>query len=222
VEGDIQVIVTTYGKPHGSMHLPEGPCSLYVGHVSAEEDVERAVLEESAARQEGWVLIRGRLEDAERSFVAVDPRGFGQSLVKTCGSERFFEPYGADFLYASVSDQLGESYLGKRVADVLCVSNALRDAGAEDVELVGRGFGSVIAAFAALLDASRPRVTLIHYLPSYHLLTQNPLADWPLSLLVRGVLRELDLPDVYGCLGERLTLVAPWGAVLGGPVSHRD
>jgi hypothetical protein len=216
VEEGIQAMVTTYGRPHASMHLPEGPCTLYVGHISSEADVERAILDESVRGSDGWGLIRRRLEDADRSFAAVDPRGFGQSLAKTCGSERFFEPYGADFLYASVSDQLGESYLGKRVGDVLCVVEALRQAGAGDIELVGRGFGSVITAFAALFDPSEPRVVLINYLPSYHLLTQDPLADWPLSLLVRGVLRELDLPDVYESLSERLTLVDPWGAVLEG------
>jgi hypothetical protein len=86
--------------------------------------------------------------------------------------------------------------------------------GAERVEIVGRGLGSVLAAFAGFLHPSRPRVRLLDYLPSFDLLCRDPLANWPLSTLPRGVLRAFDLPDVYHALGKRLALGKPAGSRL--------
>jgi hypothetical protein len=57
-------------------------------------------------------------------------------------------------------------------------------------------------------------VKLIDYLPSYESLVSHDLARWPLSALLRGVLRHFDLPDVYRTLGGRLTRERPWDAVL--------
>ncbi|MDD5705772.1 MAG: hypothetical protein PHR35_07585 [Kiritimatiellae bacterium] len=62
---------------------------------------------------------------------------------------------------------LDQSYLGRRVFDVLRTLDFLMANGATDVSLIGRGLGSLAAAFAALLHPSRPRVTLINYLPDY-------------------------------------------------------
>ena len=62
----------------------------------------------------------------------------------------FFEPYGPDFLYASLGEMLNQSYLGRRVFDVMRTIDFLLAYGASEVSLVGRGLGATTAAFAAL------------------------------------------------------------------------
>jgi len=198
-EPAIQVIATTYGPGGYTMHLPDGPVVVYVGHAQNAEDVSDL----PAVRG----LARGR-----RTLIGVDPRGFGHTAAQTCSSEGFFDAYGSDYLYAATGEMLGESYLGRRVYDVLQVVDALTDAA--PIDIAGRGVGSVIAAFAALLHPAIAGVTLLNYLPSYALLLEDPLANWPLSSLLRGVLTHFDLPDVYGELGDRLVLKSPWKAVI--------
>jgi len=203
-EPGIQIIVTSYGPPHPAMHPPRGALTLYVGHISGQDDVRNI--------KEIRALTQGR-----RPFLVVDPRGIGQSMAKTCGSTNFFDAYGSDYLYAATGEMLGESYLGRRVFDVLCTIDFLLDNGATEIRLMGRGLGSVTAAFAALLHPSEPRVRLMHYLPSYELIAKSPRFTWPLSSLLRGCLMHFDLPDVYRVLGRRLVKTQPWDAKMKPP-----
>lgn len=198
-EPGIQTIVTTYGAAHRSMHPPEGPIIAYVGHTDARADIENV--------SEVRALI-----DETSHLVTIDPRGFGPSTAATCNSHGFFAPYGSDYLYASTGEMLGESYLGRRVLDVVRSLDFLADKGATEITLMGRGLGSVIVAFAAILEPAIAQVRLLNYLPSFRSLTEDPLAVWPLSSLPRGVLRTFDLPDLYAALEDRLELSAPWNA----------
>ncbi len=193
----IEAIVTSYGEPFAAMLPPTGKVELFVGHIDSEDDVRRL----PAAR---------RRPKNGFSLASIDPRGIGQSMARTCGSDRFFEPYGQDFMYAALGDMLNECYLGRRVWDVMRGIDFLRAHGADEVRLTGRGLGSVTAAFAALLHPSEPPVELFDYLPSYDMLAQAPRYSWPFSAFPRGCLKEFDLPDVYRALGKRLTLRHPW------------
>jgi dienelactone hydrolase/pimeloyl-ACP methyl ester carboxylesterase len=200
-EPGIQAYVATYGPEHPRMHPPKMRVNLYVGHMSSEEDVRSVV--------EVRDLTRGK-----KPLFVVDPRGIGQSRPETGspGQVPFEEVKSADFFYASTGQMLGESYLGRRVFDVMRTIDFLLAEGATQVDLIGRGFGSITAAFAALLHPSAPRVNLYHYLPSYQLIIDTPHYAWPLSALPFGVLKHFDLPDVYRVLGRRLTLNKPWDA----------
>ena len=197
-EPGIQVILTMFGDLENQCRLPKGPVSLYVGHLSSEEDC--AALP--------W--LQRRLTEGQR-ILAADLRGTGQSFPTTCGSSDLLEPYGADYLYASFGSMMGESYLGRRVYDLLRTIDCLEDGGAS-VHLIGRGVGSAPAALAALLHASQPTCELVHYLPSYQLLIDNPLHNWPFSCFIENCLELFDLPDVYSALGDRLKKCDPWGA----------
>ena len=196
-EPGIQVILTMFGDLENQCRRPRGPVSLYAGHLSSEEDC--ATLP--------W--LQRCLTEGQR-ILAVDLRGTGQSFPATCGSSDLLEPYGADYLYASFGSMMGESYLGRRVLDLLRTIDCLVDGGAE-VHLIGRGVGSVPVALAALLHASQPTCELVHYLPSYQLLIDNPLHNWPLATMVENCLTTFDLPDIYAALGERLQKCDPWG-----------
>ena len=188
-EAGIQVILTMFGDLENQCRRPQGPVSLFVGHLSSEEDC--AALP--------W--LQRRLSEGQR-ILAADLRGTGQSFPYSCGSSELLEPYGADYLYASFGSMMGESYLGRRVLDILCTIDCLEDGGAE-VHLIGRGVGSVPVALAALLHSSQPTCELVHYLPSYQLLIDNPLHNWPLSTMVENCLTTFDLPDIYAALGRK-------------------
>ena len=196
-EPGIQVILTMFGDLENQCRRPEGEVSLFVGHLSSEADC--ATLP--------W--LQRRLTEGQR-ILAVDLRGTGQSFPTSCGSSDLLEPYGADYLYASFGSMMGESYLGRRVFDLLRTIDCLEDGGAT-VHLIGRGVGSVPAALAALLHASQPTCELVHYLPSYQLLIDNPLHNWPFSCFIENCLEVFDLPDVYSALGDRLKKCDPWG-----------
>lgn len=192
------------------MHPPKGRVNLYVGHFSGEEDVRSVV--------EVRDLTRGR-----KPLVVVDPRGIGQSQPQTGspGQVPFEEVKSADFFYASTGQMLSESYLGRRVFDVMRTIDFLLAEGASQVDLIGRGLGSITAAFTALLHPSAPRVDLYHYLPSYQLIVDAPHYAWPLSAFPFGVLKHFDLPDVYRVLGRRLKRHKPWDARMR-PLRKRD
>lgn len=197
-EDGIKVPVVTMGREHPSMHPPTGPVSVYVGNTGSLQDV---------------VSLKWVADLAENGTLAVvDVRGMGLTMAMTCGSANFFDLYGSDFHYACLGELLGESYLGRRVGDLLSALYWLKANGAKPEQLVGRGLGAVITAFAALLYEDRPDVSLVNYLPSYRMLAEETPSHWPLSSMLRGCLAKFDLPDVYRALGKRLTLKDPWDA----------
>jgi len=195
----VEAIATIYGPPYPGIRLPTGKVTLYVGHTSSQDDV-------------GSVPAIKALTLGRSVLVAVDPRGMGQSMPNTCGVKDFHHPYGSDYLYATAGEMLGESYLGRRVFDVMRMMDLLLAEGATEVRLLGRGLGSVIVTFAGLLHDTQPRVKLMHYLPSFELVATTPLSSWPLSSLLRGCLCHFDLPDIYRALGKRLSKTMPWNA----------
>ena len=196
-EPGIQAILTMFGDLENQCRLPKGRVSICVGHLSSEDD----------CASQPW--LQRRLSNGER-ILAADLRGTGQSFPASCGSRELLEPYGADYLYASFGSMMGESYLGRRVFDLLRVIELLEDGGA-DVHLIGRGIGSVPVTMAALLHPSQPTCELVHYLPSYEILINNPLHNWPLSCFIENCLATFDLPDVYLALGDRMKKCDPWG-----------
>jgi hypothetical protein len=88
--------------------------------------------------------------------------------------------------------------------------------GHRGIHLVAKGYGSVPAAFAALLHDSVTRVTLQKSPTSYADLASSEIYKWPPSSFVPGVLERFDLTDVYRELAEKkLKLLEPCGT--GGP-----
>lgn len=195
-EPGIQVMLKMGAEATHDHLLPTGKLTLYVGDTSSEEDIQQ--------------LKQLHTRATEVGFLSVDLRGLGRSMPQTCNTQKFFDPYGSDFLYASTGELLGESYLGRRVFDLLRVMDLCLANGGVEITLVGRGLGSVITAFAGLLHSSRPRVEIFNYLPSYNLLAETPLSSWPLSVMPRGILKYFDLPDIYRALGKRLSKKDAW------------
>ena len=168
---------------------------LYVPHVGSEDELT----DEPLARA---LCVKGPL-------YIVDPRGMGESRPDETGD--FFHPYGMDYMFHGHGLLLGESYLGRRVHDVLSVAALLRAEGAAKVRLYGRGQGAVIALFAGLLDGKLAPVSLKNAPLSYGAMTRQALVAWPAANFAPGVLHHFDLPDCYRALGARVELIKPWG-----------
>jgi len=195
------VVIKLEDEPRYSRPLPgKGPAMLYLPHMSADEDLR----EDRLARE------LGRKHEA---FFACDYRGMGESRPNSCGVDTFLNPYGSDYFYASYGLMFDEPYLGGRVHDVLVVLDWMAHYGYDRVHLVGRGWGSIVATFVALLDDRVTRVTLKNAPISYSEMAETEDCQWPLSSMLPYVLERFDLPDVYGALSsKRLRLLSPWSA----------
>ncbi len=206
-EPEIQAIVYRLSKEpiHSRPFRGKKRAVLYVSHHSA--DVE--------LREEPLI---GEVLDAEpaSAFFTCDVRGIGDSMPDTCGRNSFLQPYGCDYFYAVHSLMLDEPYVGRKTFDVLRVIDWLASFGHREVHLVGRGWGSIPATFAALLSPNVKQVTLKNALTSYADIAESETYNWPLSSFLPDVLAKFDLPDCYRALeGRNLRQIDPWDALAG-------
>jgi hypothetical protein len=134
----------------------------------------------------------------------------GESMPEG-GLAGFFHPYGWDYMFHGFGLMLGESYMGRRVHDVLSTMDLLGSLGAGSISLHGRGQGSLLALFSAVLHPLVERVTLRNAPGSFHEWASVPVVSWPATNFPRGVLKALDIPDCIGALGGKVTVEEPWG-----------
>lgn len=203
-EPGVLALVYLLGEERHLSRPPRGRdrAVLYVSHLSSDAEL----------RDEPLV---GELLEAEpgAAFYTCDVRGIGESLPNTCGRDPL-HPYGADYFYAIHSLMLDCPYLGQRTHDVLSVLDWLGGCGHREIHLAGKGWGAMAAAFAALLSDRVTQVTLKNALTSYSEVAETELYDWPLAVLLPGVLERFDMPDCYEALADKnLRQIEPWGAV---------
>ena len=197
-EGNIRAIMRKrLSNPSYSHTLDvEREVHLYLPHVSAEEDLIEDPFAKSLKEQ--------------HPLYALDVRGLGESLADD--EREFFHPYGNDYMCNGYGLMLGQSFLGRRVHDVLSTLDLLAHEGAQKIHLYGRGQGAIHALFAGFLHSGVTTITLKNYPLSYHAWTQTPLVSWPAANIPRGVLTLFDLPDLMDVVDKKLALIQPWGA----------
>lgn len=200
--GAFAVVCRLSNEPHLSRPTKaDGPAVLYVSHHSADAELR----DEPLVRE----LLKA---EPKATFYACDVRGIGESRPDTCGANQFLVPYGSDYFYAIYSLMLDRPYIGQKTFDLLRVLDWLTDHGHREVHLVGRGWGSIPATFAAVLSDAVARVTLKNALTSYADVATAEHYDWPLSSFVPGVLATFDLPDCYRVLeAKKLRQIEPHG-----------
>jgi hypothetical protein len=201
-EPGVVVVATmlTESSHYARPPLGSGEAIVYVSHQSSDDDLAHEPLVKELA-------------SSGLPFVAVDVRGIGESRPQTCNLDSYLSPYGCDYFYAAHALMFDDPVVGQRVHDVLSVLDLLESRGYDRIHLAGRGAGSLVAGLAGLIDPRVKAVTLKHYLTSYREVAESPRYNWPLSLLLRDVLRRFDLPDVYEQLkaDKPLALSHPWG-----------
>lgn len=177
-------------------------------------DVEREVhllLPHVASEEELTGDPWARALNPDGPLYALDVRGLGESLPEPQGPAAFFQPYGMDYMLHGHAILFGESYLGRRVFDVLRTMELLCANGADCVHLYGRGQGAILALFAGVLHPGAGRITLRNGPLAYRDWVRAPLVAWPAANFLRGVLRSFDLPDVMALASDRITISDPWG-----------
>jgi len=205
-EPGIHVMVYRLGDGGLRYRVPRGSkrAVLYVSHQSADAELRREP------------LIREVLAaDPNAAFFACDVRGIGDSQPNTT-NQSFTNPYGSDYFYAIYGLMFDQPYPGQRTFDLLRVIDWLKAHGHEEIHLVAKGWGTIPATFAALLDErSVTRVTFKHALSSYSDVAEAEAYNWPLSSFVPDALKTFDLPDCYRALAAKnLRLIETAGAIL--------
>lgn len=165
--------------------------TLYVPHFSAAFELSEQSFESSS-------FLRSPL-------YGVDVRGLGESAYGT--PSEIFHGYGMDYMFHGLSLMLNESYLGRRVFDLLCTCDLLRQEGAEQLNLIGRGQGALLALFATVLNPVISEAELHEAPASFAHWGRMEKSDWPAANCIRGVLRHFDLPDLYKAFAPRVRVV---------------
>lgn len=177
---------------------------LFIPHLSAEQDMNNDPIAKK-------LMKKGPL-------YCLDVRGMGESLPDD--SLDFFHPYGKDYMYHGHGLMLRQSYLGRRVYDILQVLNLLENEGADEIYLYGRGQGAILALFAGVLHKNIKKTVLKNLPLSFYEWTQVPVVTWPAANFPRGILKKLDIPDCLNILGKKVEVVEPWGPDMK-PVKNR-
>jgi len=180
---------------HGGTLDVEKTVRLFIPHFSAEEDMKND-------------LLAKKLEK-KGPLYCLDVRGLGESLPDE--HLEFFHPYGKDYMFHGHSLMLGQSYMGRRVHDILQVLKLLEKEGAREIYLYGRGQGGILALLAAVLHGNIKKTVLKNAPSSFYEWTQKPVVAWPAANFPRGILKKLDIPDCLRVLGKKVEIIEPWG-----------
>ncbi|MEA3407798.1 MAG: hypothetical protein U9R48_06940, partial [Chloroflexota bacterium] len=120
-EGSIRAILRKkMDEPRHAHSLDvERTVHLFLLHYASEEDLQDDPLARTLAK--------------DTPLYALDVRGLGESRPDEEGS--FWQPYGMDYMFHGHSLLFGESYLGRRVLDVLQTIDLLVNEGAQAIHL---------------------------------------------------------------------------------------
>ena len=177
---------------------------LYVSHKSSDDELRNEPLLTEIIKNE-----------PDSAIFTCDIRGIGESKPNSTW-KTFEEPYGVDYFYSAYSIMLDYPYVGQKTYDVLRVIDWLESFGHQEVHIVAKGWGSVPAAFAAILSDTVSQVTLKNALTSYSDIAESEYYNWPLESFVPGVLKLFDMPDCYRALErKKLRIIDPWDEKAG-------
>ena len=137
-------------------------------------------------------------------IAALDVRGLGETLPlgtdQRPEQKKFDAVYSQDYHYDSVALMYGTSTIALRVLDILRAIEFVKARGVKKIELAGRGQGALPALFAALISDDVSALTVYDALESYQSIIDKRMSNWPQSCMVPGILKYMDLPDIYGAV----------------------
>ena len=165
-------------------HFPEmDEITLYVPHLSSEKELRNMTVTSGFA-------------------AGVDVRGVGETLSLNCDfyGDNFFHAYGSDYHYNSIAIMFGQSLLVERMRDLLAAIAFVKARGVKTIRLAGRGQGALVALFTALVCKDVASVKLFDAPESYAKMVTGRITLWPHSVMVRGILNYMDLPEIYAAM----------------------
>jgi hypothetical protein len=110
---------------------------------------------------------------------------------------------------------VGRTLLGMQVDQILQATR-----GQSKVHVYARGSAAVAALHAAYLSPAIERLTLEQMPLSYQAIAQAKLHRNPVEIVVPGVLRDYDLPDLAKAIAPRQITLLDTRDAAGRPVLH--
>ena len=179
------------------------PMTLYVPQGSAKIG---AILYLNSA----GVLMDKELESMVKSGITVltfDPRGSGGGT-----SAPNSEEYSKEWQLAQRALLIGRPLIGMQVFDALRAFDYFAhrpEIAGQDIGIIGEGVGGVVALYAGALEPKIGWVTASGSVASYMTIARAETHAGMIGIVIPGVLREFDLPDVAGMIAPRsLNLVS--------------
>jgi cephalosporin-C deacetylase-like acetyl esterase len=171
------------------LHVPttpgKHPAMLYVN--SAGKDADPKTVQD---------LVAGG-----RVVLSIDPRGWGESAP-----EKRSGGYSAIWQLAQRGMLIGKPLAGMQVYDVLRAFDyltSLPEVDARQVTVKGVGNGGVIALYAGALEPAIAAVESVDAIASYMTIARAAKHSGVIDIVVPGVLKDFDLPDVAGLIAPR-------------------
>lgn len=134
--------------------------------------------------------------------LAVDPRGWGESAPPFKSAGGYSTPYQT----AMRALLVGKNMPGMQTADVLRAFDYLKsrpDVNAARISINGKGKGGILALYAAVLEPHIANATCTGTPESYMSIVRMKMHGELTDIVVPGVLRDFDLPDLVKALGPR-------------------
>ena len=125
----------------------------------------------------------------------------------SAGTEAAKSPLQGNFYLLSLRAQLvGKTILGMRVEDIIAAVDLLRarpDVEHSSITVYGKGVLGVVVLHAAALDRRITRVVVEGMPESYRDIVDEPLHRSAAEIVVPGVLRHYDIPDLIRAIAPR-------------------
>jgi cephalosporin-C deacetylase-like acetyl esterase len=149
--------------------------------------------------------------------MAPDPRGWGESAGR-----RGSAGYRGSWQTAMRAILVGKTMAGMQTGDLLRSFDYLasrEDVDSSSVSLFGKGNGGVLALYAAALEPRFRKVACEGAVTSYMDVVRSKLHEGIMDIVVPGVLRDFDLPDLAFMIAPRPLWIVDPRTPTGGPVN---
>lgn len=146
-----------------------------------------------------------RLVQQGNVVLAIDPRGWGESAPP----HKMVSGYRTDYQMSMHAMLVGKSMPGMQTYDVLSAFQYLAkrpDVNSKQISLHTQGIATNLGLFAAVLEPRIKTVVCDKAPMSFLAITQLKLNNTSPEVIVPGVLRDFDLPDLTRALGPRFRI----------------
>lgn len=194
------------GVPHVVM---EGKSSLLIETEPGIHVYGRMNSPASAGRHPATLCIGSCTAQPERFMLSISPRGMGESAPV----EKSSSGYTGAYQLAQRAMLIGKPLSGMQVFDVLRAFDylvGLEDVDPSNIEVRGSGNAGVLALYVGALEPRIASVICEGALTSYMALARATMHRDMIGIVVPGVLKDFDLPDIASLIAPRpLRIVAP-------------
>lgn len=134
---------------------------------------------------------------AGHCLVLADPRGLGETKDRADKNNKKY--YSSDYRNASLSLFIGKSLLSQRIADIITLTDYIKDNKSLrncDLEIISNGNIGIAAQHAYFIDTRIKHSTQTNCIHSWREIIEQPTAKNRMSLLVPNALRFYDLDNL--------------------------